>query len=87
MITVLIFLTIFTSLLQYLVQKLNYTKDSSRINGLISQARTLAWGAQGSSNGKDRKIALPVGGGGEETVDCLVTAEGEVYIVSPICLA
>lgn len=39
-----VFLTIITSALQYLVQRLNYKRDLKRVDEVISQARSAAWG-------------------------------------------
>ncbi len=42
----LVFLTILTSGLQYLVQKLNYKRDLGRIEKIQRDARLAAWGAK-----------------------------------------
>ncbi len=42
--SVLVFLVILTSLLQYLVQRINYTKDLERIERFQRDARLAAWG-------------------------------------------
>jgi hypothetical protein len=44
--SVCIFLTIVTSGLQYVVQWMNYKRDVGRIEWIMKEARTAAWGAK-----------------------------------------
>lgn len=39
-----VFLATITSAVQYLVQRLNYKRDLKRVDEVISQARSAAWG-------------------------------------------
>ncbi|TFY55317.1 hypothetical protein EVJ58_g8324 [Rhodofomes roseus] len=61
--TVVVFLTILSSGLQYLVQSLNYKRDLGRIDSIVSQARSAAWGAKlvPTSEGQ-RKVKINLGG-------------------------
>ncbi|KAI0732954.1 DnaJ-domain-containing protein [Fomitopsis betulina] len=60
---VLVFLAMLSSGLQYLVQSLNYKRDLGRIESIVSQARTAAWGAKlvPTSEGQ-RKVKVNLGG-------------------------
>lgn len=42
--SVFVFLTIFTSGLQYLIQRINYKRDLERIERFVGEARAAAWG-------------------------------------------
>jgi hypothetical protein len=42
--TVMIFLALLTSLLQHMVQRMNYNRDLARIEAITRDARTAAWG-------------------------------------------
>lgn len=42
--SVLVFLVILTSGLQYLVQRINYKRDLERIELIVGKAKTAAWG-------------------------------------------
>ena len=54
--TVLVFLTIVTSALQYVVHRLNYQRDLKRVEEVISQARSAAWGAKLTPAEGQRKV-------------------------------
>lgn len=55
--TVLVFLTIVTAALQYLVQRINYQKDLKRIDEVVGQARSAAWGNKLTPvEGQQRKV-------------------------------
>ena len=54
--TVLVFLVFVTSGVQYLVQRLNYTRDLKRIDWIVSQARTAAWGSKLNPVEGQRKV-------------------------------
>ncbi|KAI0677599.1 DnaJ-domain-containing protein [Trametes maxima] len=88
--TVLTFLVILTSGLQYLVQKMNYNRDLKRINEIRDQARAAAWGAKLTPLEGQRKVKISLGGGprldedgnvvGGRMVDMVVEGE-KVYIL------
>lgn len=89
--SVLTFLIFLTSGLQYLVQKINYTRDLVRIGQIVTSARTAAWGPKLIPINGTRKVKVPLGGGtydgdGEyipgKTLE-LVVDENSVYLVDP----
>ncbi|KAI9063266.1 DnaJ-domain-containing protein [Trametes sanguinea] len=88
--TVLTFLVILTSGLQYLVQKMNYNRDLKRIQDIREKARAAAWGTRTSPQEGQRKVKVNLGGGPRMDEDGNVVAgrmvdmvvEGEdVYIL------
>ncbi|KAI0832395.1 DnaJ-domain-containing protein [Trametes gibbosa] len=88
--TVLTFLVILTSGLQYLVQKMNYNRDLKRVEQIRDQARAAAWGAKMTPLEGQRKVRLNLGGGprmdedgnviGGRMVDMVVEGDN-VYIL------
>lgn len=64
--TVLVFLTILTSGLQYLVQTLNYKRDLMRIELAIRDARLAAWGPKMEPLQGKRKVKVNLGGGARQ---------------------
>ena len=54
--TVLVFLIMITSGLQYLVQKMNYNRDLKRIEEIVGQARAAAWGSKLNPVEGQRKV-------------------------------
>ena len=54
--TVLVFLVLITSGLQYLVQKMNYNRDLKRIEWIVGQARSAAWGTKLTPVDGQRKV-------------------------------
>ncbi|KAF9247295.1 DnaJ-domain-containing protein [Melanogaster broomeanus] len=60
--TVLIFLTILTSTLQYLVQKMNYNRDLAKVRQTIHDARLAAWGPKMVPLEGRRKVRVNLGG-------------------------
>lgn len=44
--TVSLFLIIISSILQYVIQGINYKSDSKRVQHIIKEARLAAWGAK-----------------------------------------
>ncbi|KAI0092693.1 DnaJ-domain-containing protein [Irpex rosettiformis] len=60
--TVLIFLTILTSALQYVVQSLNYKRDKKRVEEIVGQARSAAWGNKLTPGEGQRKVKINLGG-------------------------
>ncbi|KIO12720.1 hypothetical protein M404DRAFT_690502 [Pisolithus tinctorius Marx 270] len=61
--TVLIFLTLLTTGLQYLVQMVNYSRDLNRIRQTICDAKLSAWGPKMVQSGGKRKVKVNLGGG------------------------
>ncbi|KAI0638165.1 DnaJ-domain-containing protein [Trametes polyzona] len=61
--TVLTFLVILTSGLQYLVQKMNYNRDLKRVQEILDKARAAAWGAKMTPVEGQRKVKVNLGGG------------------------
>ncbi|KIJ70043.1 hypothetical protein HYDPIDRAFT_178413 [Hydnomerulius pinastri MD-312] len=61
--TVLTFLTILTSALQYLVQRMNYNRDLARVRQTIRDARLAAWGQKMVPLEGRRKVKVNLGGG------------------------
>ncbi|KAF7793655.1 hypothetical protein EIP86_004770 [Pleurotus ostreatoroseus] len=60
--TVLVFLTILSSGLQYLVQRINYKRDLARVEAVVSQARAAAWGNRLTPVEGQRKVKVNLGG-------------------------
>jgi hypothetical protein len=92
--TVLVFLTIITSALQLLVQKMNYKKDLARIELITSRARRAAWGPKLIPTTGQRKVRVSLGeqhdddGFSEGTKFIEMVVEGmDVYIVSPLSIS
>lgn len=56
--TVFVFLTIVSSGVQYLVQRMNYKRDVARVEDVISQARSAAWGNKLTPVEGQRKVRL-----------------------------
>jgi hypothetical protein len=56
--TVLVFLTVLSTGLQYLVRHMNYKRDLARIEHIISQAKLVAWGPKMLPVGGRRKVGL-----------------------------
>jgi DnaJ family protein C protein 1 len=87
---VLVFLTIFTSGLQLLLQKINYKKDLTRIDLITRRARRAAWGNKLIPLTGQRKVRVGLGeeydeGGfvdASRSIEMVVEGE-DVYIVSP----
>jgi len=61
--TVLTFLTVLTSGLQYLVQSINYKRDLRRVEQTIRGARLAAWGQKMEPLQGKRKVKVNIGGG------------------------
>ncbi|KAI0750703.1 DnaJ-domain-containing protein [Daedaleopsis nitida] len=90
--TVLVFLILATSGVQYLVQKMNYNRDLKRIEELVGQARQAAWGAKLNPVEGQRKVKVSLGGGARmdedgnvlpgRMVDMIVEGS-HVYILEP----
>ncbi|CCM01606.1 uncharacterized protein FIBRA_03666 [Fibroporia radiculosa] len=91
--TVFVFLTILSSALQYLVQRMNYKRDLARIEQIIGEARSAAWGSKMTPTSEgQRKVKVNLGGGrrldengnlvGGKMVDMIVEGN-DVYILEP----
>jgi DnaJ homolog subfamily C member 1 len=52
------FLTILTSGLHYVVQRLNYRRDLARIERILKQAKLAAWGPKMMPAGTRKKVRL-----------------------------
>ncbi|KAF8845860.1 DnaJ-domain-containing protein [Paxillus ammoniavirescens] len=61
--TVLVFLTLLTSALQYLVQKMNHNRDLKKVRQTIRDARLAAWGQKLIPLEGRRKVKVNLGGG------------------------
>ncbi|KAF8529191.1 DnaJ domain-containing protein, partial [Hysterangium stoloniferum] len=67
--TVIIFLIILTSSLQYLVQRMNYKRDLARIQHFVTKARLAAWGPKLIRIETRRKVKVNVGSYSEDDSD------------------
>jgi len=56
--TVLVFLTFLTSVLQYIVHSLNYKRDVKRVEQIVGQARSAAWGNRLTPGEGQRKVKV-----------------------------
>ena len=54
--SVLVFLTMVTSGLQYVVQRMNYKRDLDRIEHITKEAKLAAWGPKMTPNKGQRKV-------------------------------
>ncbi|KAG1866533.1 DnaJ-domain-containing protein [Suillus subalutaceus] len=90
--TVLVFLTILTSGLQYLVQTLNYKRDLRRVELAIRDARLAAWGPKMEPLQGKRKVKVNLGGGPRQNEDGdiiagkmldMVVEQDNVFILDP----
>jgi hypothetical protein len=90
--TVLVFLTILTSGLQYLVQTLNYKRDLRRVELAIRDARLAAWGPKMEPLQGKRKVKVNLGGGPRQDEDGnviagkmldMVVEQDNVFILDP----
>jgi len=88
---VLIFLTLLTSLLQYMVQRMTYKNDLRRIETIIGEAKLAAWGPKMIPIDGKRKVKVPIGGTprvddegnqmGGRMIDMVVQGNGDVSIL------
>ncbi|GJE84200.1 DnaJ-domain-containing protein [Phanerochaete sordida] len=60
--TVFVFLAFVTSVLQYVVHALNYKRDLRRVDEVIAQAKTAAWGNKLTPGEGQRKVKVNLGG-------------------------
>ena len=56
--TVLVFLTVLSTGLQYVIRHINYKRDLARIEYIVSQAKMTAWGPKMLPAGGRRKVGL-----------------------------
>lgn len=56
----LVFLTVLSTGLQYVIRHMNYKRDLARIEHIISQARVAAWGPKMLPAGGRRKVGFCV---------------------------
>jgi hypothetical protein len=56
--TVLVFLTLLSTGLHYVIQRLNYKRDLARVEHILSQAKQAAWGPKMVPTGGRRKVRL-----------------------------
>ncbi|KAF8138411.1 DnaJ-domain-containing protein [Boletus edulis] len=63
LVTVLVFLVILTSGLQYLAQKVNYRRDLEKVRQTIHAAKLAAWGPKMVPLDGRRKVKMSLGGG------------------------
>ncbi|KAI0081750.1 DnaJ-domain-containing protein [Panus rudis PR-1116 ss-1] len=71
--SVLVFLTLLSSVLQYVIQRLNYRRDLDRIKTIREQAKTAAWGNMLSPPTGPKKVKVNLGGATR------VDEDGNVY--------
>ncbi|TFL05859.1 DnaJ domain-containing protein [Pterulicium gracile] len=90
--TVLVFLVVLTSGLQYLIQGIKYKQDVVRIEKIVGDAKTAAWGNRNAPLEGQRKVRVNLGG--SRTVDedgnanpgrmlDMVVEGANVYILEP----
>ncbi|KAF8812521.1 DnaJ-domain-containing protein [Phlegmacium glaucopus] len=88
--SVFVFLTILTSGLQYLVQRINYKRDLERIERIVGKAKAAAWGPKMVPINGKRKVRVNLGdsrdGDGEYTgtkwLD-MVVHDSQVFLLDP----
>ncbi|THH32944.1 hypothetical protein EUX98_g1297 [Antrodiella citrinella] len=82
---VFMFLVLITSGMQYLVQRLNYRRDLERVEWIIQQAKSAAWGSKMIPGEGQRKVKVNLGGedgnaSGSKWIDLVVEGD-EVFMV------
>jgi len=90
--SVIVFLTILTSGVQYIIQHLNYKKDAERVERFIREAKAAAWGPKMIPIEGKRKVRVNLGGSQRSdedgnpisgrTIDMVVEGQN-VYILDP----
>jgi curved DNA-binding protein CbpA len=88
--SVFVFLTMLTSGLQYVIQRINYKRDLARIELIVSKAKSAAWGPKLVPVSGKRKVRISLGdshdedGGviGAKYVDMIVE-DSHVYLLEP----
>jgi len=89
--TVLVFLTMLTTGLHYIVQRMNYRRDLARIEHILKQAKLAAWGPKMIPAGTRKKVRVNLGGpprvGGDgnvvmgKSIDMVVENNGNVFML------
>ncbi|KAI0005026.1 DnaJ-domain-containing protein [Russula compacta] len=89
--TVLVFLTVLSTGLHYVIQRMNYKRDLERIEQILGQAKLAAWGPKMIPVGSRRKIKVNLGGpprldeGGNavlgKSIDMVVESNGDVFML------
>jgi len=89
--TVFVFLTVLSSGLHYLVQRMNYKRDLARIEYILGRAKLAAWGPKLIPAGNRRKVKVNLGGpphldeDGDvvvgKSIDMVVESNGEVFML------
>ncbi|CUA67809.1 putative J domain-containing protein C2E1P5,03 [Rhizoctonia solani] len=87
--SVLTFLALLTCILQYFVQKMNYTRDLERVRDLVNRAKLAAWGPRMVPVEGSRKVRIPAtqvsaeemsnGMGSTRTIELVVKGDGTVW--------
>ncbi|KAI0036774.1 DnaJ domain-containing protein, partial [Vararia minispora EC-137] len=90
--SVLVFLAICSSAVQYVVQRSNYNRDVARIEHICREARSTAWGPKLIPTDTRRKVKVPLGPPRLDdegnailgrTLDMVVEGNGDVYMMEP----
>ncbi|PBK72695.1 DnaJ-domain-containing protein [Armillaria solidipes] len=83
--SVLVFLTVLTSSLQYIIQKMNYRRDLERIERIRQDARLAAWGPKMIPVEGQRKVKVNLSGGtpGDARSIDMVVEGMNVFILDP----
>jgi len=89
--TVLVFLTLLSTGLHYVIQRLNYKRDLARVEHILSQAKQAAWGPKMVPTGGRRKVKVNLGGNARldedgnvllgKYIDMLVESNGDVFML------
>jgi len=88
---VLVFLTVLSTGLHYVIQRMNYKRDLARVEHIISQAKQAAWGPKMLPVGSRRKVKLNLGGPSRldedgnviagKSIDMVVESNGNVFML------
>jgi curved DNA-binding protein CbpA len=89
--TVLVFLTVLSTGLHYVIRHFNYKRDLARIEYIVSQAKVTAWGPKMLPAGGRRKVKVNLGRpphldeDGDlvqgKSIDMVVESNGDVFIL------
>jgi len=88
--TVFVFLTLLSSALQYIIQRLNYKRDLKRVDHIVREAKMAAWGQKMTPVEGRRKVKVNLGGPPRldeegnvilgKSIDMVVESNGDVHI-------
>ncbi|KAM6495810.1 hypothetical protein JOM56_008516 [Amanita muscaria] len=89
--TVSTFLITLTSILQYVIQGINYKNDHKRVQHIIQQARLAAWGPKLTPTAGQRKVKVNIGvlhgedgfSEGSKFIDAIVDADNVYFLDVP----